>query len=122
MSRPRSYPPEIRERAVRLVFEQEPDYPSQWAAVRSIAEKSGMASETLRKWVREAERNEGRRPGLKTDERERLCDLQNEVKEAPPRQRGPQSRIGLFGQSRDWLIPRISVYRTFYVLVGQLEV
>jgi transposase-like protein len=51
------------------------------AAIRSIAEKSGVASETLRKWVREAERNEGRRPGLKTDERERLCDLQNEVKE-----------------------------------------
>lgn len=81
MSRPRRYPKEIRERAVRLVFEHEQDYESQWAAITSIAEKSGMTSETLRKWVRQAERDQGRRPGLSTEERERLRDLEKEVKE-----------------------------------------
>jgi transposase len=77
----RRYPPEIRERAVRLVFEHEQDYPSQWAAIRSIAEKSGMTAETLRTWVRQAERDSGGRPGLTTDERERLRNLEREVKE-----------------------------------------
>jgi transposase len=66
---------------VRLVFEHEQDYPSQWAAIRSIAEKSGMTAETLRTWVRQAERDSGRRPGLSTEERERLRDLERENKE-----------------------------------------
>jgi transposase len=77
----RRYPPEIRERAVRLVFEHEKDYPSQWAAICSIAQKSGMTAETLRKWVRQAERDSGRRDGMTTDERQKLRDLENEVKE-----------------------------------------
>jgi transposase len=66
---------------VRLVFEHEQDYESQWAAIRSIAEKSGMTSETLRKWVRQAERDGGRRPGLSIEERDRLRHLEKEVKE-----------------------------------------
>lgn len=77
----RRYPPEIRERAVRLVFEHEKDYPSQWAAICSIAQKSGMTAETLRKWVRQAERDSGRRDGMTTDERQKLRDLEKEVKE-----------------------------------------
>jgi transposase len=77
----RRYPPEIRERAVRLVFEHEKDYPSQWAAICSIAQKSGMTAETLRKWVRQVERDSGRRDGMTTDERQKLRDLENEVKE-----------------------------------------
>jgi transposase len=63
------------------LFEPEQDYPSQWAAIRSFAEESGMAEETLRTWVRAAERDEGRRPALTTDERSRLCDLEREVEE-----------------------------------------
>ncbi len=66
---------------MRLVFEHEQDYPSQWSAIRSIAEKSGMTAETLRTWVRQAERDGGRRPGLSTEERERLRHLEKEVKE-----------------------------------------
>jgi transposase len=81
MPTPGRYPPEIRERAVRLVFEHEHEYPSQWKAICSIAEKSNLNRETLRQWVRQAERDEGRRPGLTTDERERLRDLEREVKE-----------------------------------------
>jgi transposase len=75
------YPPEIRERAVRLVFEHEHEYPSQWKAICSIAEKSDLNRETLRQWVRQAERDNGRRPGLTTDERQRMHDLEREVKE-----------------------------------------
>jgi transposase-like protein len=65
------YSPEVRERAVRLVFTQEAEHASQWAAISSISEKIGCTAETLRKWVRRAERDSGRRPGLTTDERGR---------------------------------------------------
>ncbi len=75
------YSPEVRERAVRLVFTQEGEHASQWAAISSISEKIGCTAETLRKWVRRAERDSGRRPGLRTDERERLKDLEREVRE-----------------------------------------
>lgn len=57
------YAPEVRERAVRLVQEQTPQYPSQWAAITAIAPKLGCTTETLRRWVREAEREAGERPG-----------------------------------------------------------
>ena len=75
------YSPEVRERAVRMVFEQEREHSSQWAAIRSIARKIGCASETLRNWVRQAERDAGRRPGLTSEERERLKELERENRE-----------------------------------------
>ena len=81
MARPSRYSPEVRERAIRLVQEHGPEYPSQWAAIGSIAGKFGCTAETLRKWVRQAERDQGRRAGLTTDERQRLKDLEREVRE-----------------------------------------
>jgi len=78
MGRPTRYAPEVRERAVRMVREHGPEHPSQWAAMEAIAPKLGCTSETLRKWVRQAERDAGQRPGLTTDERERLKDLERE--------------------------------------------
>ena len=75
------YPAEVRERGVRLVFEQQESHESQWAAITSIAGKLGCTPETLRKWVRRAERDTGKRPGLTTSERERLKDLEREVRE-----------------------------------------
>ena len=72
MSKRTRYSPEIRERAVRMVLEHQSEYESQWAAMESIAAKIGCTTETLRKWVRQAERDQGLRPGLTTDERERL--------------------------------------------------
>jgi transposase len=63
---------------VRLVLEHAPEHPSQWAAIRSVAEKLGCTTETLRRWVRQAERDGGQRPGLTTSEREELKRLQRE--------------------------------------------
>jgi|SRR5579871_3737866 len=81
MGRRSKYPAEVRERAVRLVFEQQPEHPSQWAAISSIASKMGCTPEALRRWVRQAERDTGQRPGLTTSERERLKALERENRE-----------------------------------------
>ena len=78
MNKTTRYSPEIRERAVRLVFEHQAEYDSQWAAIGSVATKIGCTAETLRKWVRQAERDAGRRPGLTTEERQRLKELERE--------------------------------------------
>ena len=79
--RPGKYPAELRDRAVRMVFEAEQHSDSQWAAISSVAEKLGPTAETVRKWVRRVEIDEGRKPGLTSDERERLKVLEREVRE-----------------------------------------
>jgi transposase len=81
MGKPSRYSPEVRERAVRMVREHENEHDSQWAAICSIAQKIGCSGETLRNWVRQAERDEGRRPGLTTDEQQRLKELERENRE-----------------------------------------
>ena len=75
------YSPEVRKRAVRMVFEHGNEYESQWEAIRSIAAKIGCTAETLRKWVRRAEVDTGRRDGLTSDERVQIKDLEREVRE-----------------------------------------
>lgn len=77
-SRQNRYSPEVRERAVRMVLEHQGEYDSQWAAINSIAGKIGCNAETLRNWVRQAERDQGKRAGLSTTERERLKQLERE--------------------------------------------
>ena len=81
MNKATKYSAEVRERAVRMVFEHQDEYDSQWAAIQSIAQKIGCAGETLRSWVRQAERDQGKRAGLSTDERARLKELEREVRE-----------------------------------------
>ena len=81
MTYKKPYPPEVRERAVRMVFETQDDYGTQWAAIRSIADKIGCSGEALRNWVRQAEADAGSGPGLTTDERERLRMLERENRE-----------------------------------------
>ena len=79
MTRPSRFSPEVRDRAVRMVLEQQDKHDSQWAAISSIAEKFGCSAETLRNWLRQAERDGGQRPGLTTEERARLKQLEREV-------------------------------------------
>ena len=81
MGRPSKYSPELRERAVRMVQEHAHEYPSQWAAIRSVAEKLACTTEVLRRWVRQAERDHGHRSGLTTSERDRLKELERENRE-----------------------------------------
>jgi len=81
MEKSKKFPKEVRERAVRMVMEGQSDHPSQWAAIVSIAPKIGCNAQTLRLWVRQAERDAGKRPGLSTDEKARLRELEREVRE-----------------------------------------
>ena len=101
MGRPNRYPPEVRECAVRMVFSQEAESDSQWAAICSISAKLGMTSETLRRWVRQAEIDEGRRAGLSTDERERLNELERENRELRRANEILKSAAALFGAELD---------------------
>ena len=81
MSRRGRYPQEVRERAVRMVQEHRGEYPSEWAAVTSIAGKLGVGTEALRLWLRRAEIEQGNRPGTTTAERERIRELERENRE-----------------------------------------
>lgn len=81
MGRKSKFSPEVRERSVRLVFGHEGYYASEWEAIGSIAAKIGCTAETLRKWVRRAEIDSGRRGGLSSDERAQLNNLERRNRE-----------------------------------------
>ena len=81
MGKQNRYPQEVRERAVRLVFETQNEHVSQWAAIHSIAEKIGCSADSVRRWVRRAETDRGLRGGLSTEERERMKELERENRE-----------------------------------------
>ena len=81
MKKATKYSPEVREQTVRLVHEHPAEHESQWAAIVSIAGKIGCTAETLRLWVRQAEKDRGEREGLTTSERERIKALEREVRE-----------------------------------------
>jgi transposase-like protein len=75
------FSPEVRERAVRMVFEHRDEHPSQWAAVESIAAKIGCVPQTLHAWVKQHEVDAGQREGVSTAEAQRIKDLEREVRE-----------------------------------------
>ncbi len=81
MSRRGRYPQEVRERAVRMVREHRGEYPSEWAAITSIADKLGVGTEALRLWLRREQVDQRQRPGLTSDERQRLRQLERENRE-----------------------------------------
>ncbi len=101
MTRQGRYPRELRERAVRMVFEHQDEHPWQWAAICSIATKFGMSAETLRKWVRRTETDDGLRPGLASDERERLKTLERENRELRRANEILKSAAAFFGAELD---------------------
>ena len=77
----KTYPPEVRERAIRLVLDHCASYASQWKAIQSIAPKIGCTAETLRGWVRQKACDSGQGPGLSSEERQRIKALEREVRE-----------------------------------------
>ncbi len=81
MARPSRFSQEVRERAVRMVFEHEGKHASRWATISSIASKIGCSPEALRKWVQRAEIDSGRRDGITTSEQTRMKELEREVRE-----------------------------------------
>ena len=76
-----NYSPEVRDRVVRMVLDGVGEHGSQWAAIGSIAAKIGCTAETLRRWVRQAERDSGKRAGTTTEDRDRIKALEREIRE-----------------------------------------
>jgi len=100
------YPAEFRERAVRMVLDHQDQYPTQWKAIESIAKKLQVNHETLRQWVRRAETDAGQRPGLTTDEREHLRELERENKELRRANEILKAAASFFGAELDRRPPR----------------
>ena len=101
MARTTRYPPELRERAIRLVREHRAEHPSEWAAIQSVAGKLGMTPETLRIWVRRDEVDHHRRPGLTSAERERIRELERENRELRRANEILKSAAAFFGAELD---------------------
>lgn len=95
------YPDELRERAVRLVLDHQDEYGSQWEAICSVADKLGPRSETVRGWVRRAETDQGRRPGITTDEQAELKRFKRENAELRRANDILKSAASFFGAELD---------------------
>ncbi len=108
MTGSKPYPTELRERAVRMVQEHRGEYPSEWAALVSIAQKLGIAApETLRKWVRRADVDAGRRPGTTSAERERLQQLERENRELRRANEILRAAAAFFARELDPRLPKL---------------
>jgi len=101
------YPRELRERAIRMVAEVTPDYPSSWAAMAAVAQKLGIGStETLRKWIRQAEVDDGSRPGLTSQEHAEIRRLKREVAELRRANEILKAASAFFAAELDRPLPR----------------
>jgi len=106
LARSTRYPQELRERAVRMVGEHRSEYPSEWAALRSLAEKFGTTPETLRQWVRRAEVDNGKRAGVSSEERERLRALERENRELRRANEILKAAAAFFARELDPRLPK----------------
>ena len=103
---PRRYPPELRERAVRLVFETVAEQGERHGAVGKVAKQLGIGPESVRQWVRQAEIDGGQRDGLTTEERTRMKQLEREVRELRRANEILKSAAVFFGAELDRRSPR----------------
>lgn len=101
MKTQKRFPKELRERAVRMVVDHSAEYSSEWQTISSIADKFGIAKETLRRWIRQFERDKGLRTGLTTTEREQLSELKRENQELRRANEILKSAAAFFGAELD---------------------
>ena len=106
MRRSPRYPPELRERAIRLVREHRGEHPSEWAAIQSVAVKLGMTPETLRIWLRRDEVDHRQRPGVTSAERERIRELERENRELRRANEILKAASAFFARELDPRLPR----------------
>jgi transposase len=106
MSKSKRYPEEFKERSVALVLEHQGEHSSQWACIESIAAKSGMTPESLRRWVRQAETDRGLKSGLSTDEKQRLKELERENRELRRANEILKAASAFFARELDPQIPK----------------
>ena len=119
MGKQNRYSPEVRERAVRLVFDMQGEDESQWAAIRSIAAKIGCSTDALRRWVRQAERDRGVRGDLSTEERARLKELERENRDLRRANEILRKASAYFAQAE--LDRRQKDRRVFQVGIGEIQ-
>ena len=106
MNRRGRYRQEVRERAVRMVQEHRNEYPSEWAAVTSIAGKLGVGTEALRLWLRRADVDQRQRPGVTTAERERIRELERENRELRRANEILKAASAFFARELDPRVPK----------------
>jgi transposase len=101
------YPHELRERAVRLVREHRSEYPSEWAAIQSVAGKLGVGTEALRLWLRRDQVDQGQRPGVTSAERERIRELERENRELRRANEILKAASAFFARELDPRLPKL---------------
>ena len=102
----KKYPDEVRERAVRMVFEIREESGQQQGSIARVADRLGVNRETLRNWVRQAEVDAGKRPGTSTVDAQRIAELEREVRELRRANEILKAAAGFFARELDPRLPK----------------